>query len=777
MALQHQTQRRVQRQGPRHPAYQLAVAAGAVLGMALLVLTPAWAHFGPKPVSLQGITPPAVPGLVDGPNPIVTDAQRAIVLGKALFWDQAVGSDGIACASCHFQAGADGRVRNQLAPSGRDPVIPTVVFDTSPSGEPRGPNHTLTPEDFPFHQRSDPLNPVSSVTYESDDVVASSGSFGGEFLSAAANVNGDVCDRTADPLFQVQGTGTRKVMSRHAPTVINAAFSYRQLWDGAANNIFNGSSPWGPRDPDAGMWVVTSPSEVEHQSLTLENSALASQAVSPVVSDIEMSCASRSFNDVGRKLIERTPLATQKVHWNDSVLGADALSVPGQSQPGLNTTYGDLIRESFDARYWSHTGVGVFGAPTTGNTEPYTQIEANFALFFGLSIQLYLETLISDQSPFDLSAKDENGVPTDLSESAQAGFEIFRTAHCNLCHIGPVFTSAAVETNAFLVEQDPEAFGNETFAVSTSSNVLTRLSLLGGSAFVDTGFAATGVTPDGADPGLGGSDPFGHPLSFSAQYLQLLAGQTPEVVDPPVFEVRPCDLDLPIARNEPGPHPIYFTEAEGVAPQSQPAIDCFFPDGAYVPLPSVALAELQSTSNTRMREAATHAFKIPTLRNVELTAPYMHDGSMATLEQVIEFYTRGGNHETTGKHFGTVFPQLDLRFDPSLRQALLDFLISLTDERVRYEQAPFDHPELIVPHGHSGNDESVSGGHPLGIDLARDDILWVPAVGAGGLSAPRPTFQTRLTPEPNGTVLLSAGLMALVALVRRKQRIRSSIPL
>jgi len=37
------------------------------------------------------------------------------------------------------------------------------------------------------------------------------------------------------------------------------------------------------------------------------------------------------------------------------------------------------------------------------------------------------------------------------------------------------------------------------------------------------------------------------------------------------------------------------------------------------------------------------AFKTPTLRDVVRTAPYMHDGSLATLEDVIEFYDRGGN--------------------------------------------------------------------------------------------------------------------------------------
>ena len=39
----------------------------------------------------------------------------------------------------------------------------------------------------------------------------------------------------------------------------------------------------------------------------------------------------------------------------------------------------------------------------------------------------------------------------------------------------------------------------------------------------------------------------------------------------------------------------------------------------------------------------TGKFKTPTLREIERTAPYMHDGSIATLEEVVEFYDRGGN--------------------------------------------------------------------------------------------------------------------------------------
>ena len=44
-------------------------------------------------------------------------------------------------------------------------------------------------------------------------------------------------------------------------------------------------------------------------------------------------------------------------------------------------------------------------------------------------------------------------------------------------------------------------------------------------------------------------------------------------------------------------------------------------------------------------EADRYAFKTPTIRNVELTAPYMHDGSLTTLRDVVDFYNRGGGEQ------------------------------------------------------------------------------------------------------------------------------------
>ncbi len=68
---------------------------------------------------------------------------------------------------------------------------------------------------------------------------------------------------------------------------------------------------------------------------------------------------------------------------------------------------------------------------------------------------------------------------------------------------------------------------------------------------------------------------------------------------------------------------------------------------------------------------------------------------------------------------------------------------SLTDERVRWERAPFDHPQLLVPHGHK---KSPDPQHP---ELAQDLLLKIPAVGKDGRDAalgPIKPFQYYLKP-------------------------------
>jgi cytochrome c peroxidase len=66
-------------------------------------------------------------------------------------------------------------------------------------------------------------------------------------------------------------------------------------------------------------------------------------------------------------------------------------------------------------------------------------------------------------------------------------------------------------------------------------------------------------------------------------------------------------------------------------------------------------------------------FKTPTLRNINLTAPYMHDGSMKTLEQVVEYYDKGGDPNRYID--AAIFP---LDFSKQEKADLVEFLKALT---------------------------------------------------------------------------------------------------
>jgi cytochrome c peroxidase len=77
-----------------------------------------------------------------------------------------------------------------------------------------------------------------------------------------------------------------------------------------------------------------------------------------------------------------------------------------------------------------------------------------------------------------------------------------------------------------------------------------------------------------------------------------------------------------------------------------------------------------------------HAFKTPTVRNVALTAPYMHNGVYRTLEEVVEFYDRGGG---TGLGFdlpNQTLPGDRLNLTKREKSELVQFLKALTDASV-----------------------------------------------------------------------------------------------
>jgi len=782
-----------------------------LLGGILLGAIQAQAH-GPQPMSLKNVPLPPVPGLLDGSSPIVVNQAAAIQLGKALFWDVNVGSDGMACGSCHFHAGADRRVKNQLNPGAKSSQPSGQVFAPLPTGPTSGgANYALRVGDFPTFQYSNPLcRPIPAInftcsyyglaegvlTFSTDDVVSSSGTFSGTFNNTSRFTGtSDDCTHSADPVFHVNSTRTRRVEPRNAPTVFNAIFNYRNFWDGRANNIFNGSSPWGERDPNAGVWVKINARTVQKQRLHLINSALASLATAPPLSDSEMACQQRNWPDIGRKLLLRQPLQHQKVHNEDSVLGSLSSSSPGNLQPGLSTTYKQLIMQAFSPKYWSYAGTGFI--PGRPGQAPYNQMEANFAMYFGLALQLYQATLVSDDAPIDRTDRHPvTGVPTwqglgyDAAKIARLtdGASKFINNHCNLCHAGPALTTAAIVPNTTLVTPTPGATygppnalvpygpnalgydyltpGAYAVGINRYINVLSRDNIgaaggSGGGKLHDMGFTNTGVGNPADDPGLGGFDDFGNPLSFSEQYKQYLLGNTVGMVDPGINTIRSCDFVEPVAWDVPFSDNGIFTAPDGLEIDgnregvlrnqncvNQTAGDD--PNGPFTTarIPTVAAANYALANKpAKLALAVEAAFKIPSLRNVELTGPYMHNGSMATLDQVVEFYARHANIDSALKfnliNSTTLSTSVTAAQD---RANVKEFLLALTDERVRYEQAPFDHPEIAVPHGHPGDNQSVTPGNPIDGALADDDYLVVPAVGAGGSTQPLASFDTFLAP-------------------------------
>jgi cytochrome c peroxidase len=118
-----------------------------------------------------------------------------------------------------------------------------------------------------------------------------------------------------------------------------------------------------------------------------------------------------------------------------------------------------------------------------------------------------------------------------------------------------------------------------------------------------------------------------------------------------------------------------------------------FTDNKYYSLGSVAAPGApQDTGRYEVtkREEDRYTYKTPSLRNVSLTAPYMHDGSVATLEQVVDFYDRGGDG---GPNKSKLIYKLNLTTEE--KADLIAFLKSLNGD-LPTVKAPTMYPEVIA---------------------------------------------------------------------------------
>ena len=338
-----------------------------------------------------------------------------------------------------------------------------------------------------------------------------------------------------------------------------------------------------------------------------------------------------------------------------------------------------MIRAAFHEPWWRSTRliqVSADGATTRvvvradGDpaTEEYTLLQYNFALFFGIAVQMYEATLVADDTPWDRFRRENplaadpdlnpwtNTAPNHISRLALFGAHLFNdrtrgpsNIRCSNCHEQAELTDASVRR----------------VAAATNGPVRNR-----DGNVIDKGFNNIGVRPTGNDLGVGASDVFG-PLSHARRLF-------------------------------PGALPATF-------------------DGAAV----------------AKGFGVDGAFKIPSLRNVALTAPYFHNGDARTLREAVELYSRGGNVWPVAQLDATPIEPLGV---PNLTAAEVDaivaFLESLTDERVLFRRAPFDHPQLFVPNGHPG----PPGTRDANLDGLADDLfVEIPAVGASG-GPPLPGF-------------------------------------
>jgi len=824
----------------------------------------------PVPLNTIPVVPASAEVAGSGLNQYIPDtiaARAAVVkLGKALFWDMQVGSNGQACATCHFHAGADNRIANTMS---RGPNSKFNFVETTPPVlTDIGPNQMLTSALFPLHLFNTPDDRFSGVLRTTDDVVGAEGVFDRVFkfngLTPGSGIESSLANVPFPDAngFAVGGVNVRRVTGRNAPTAINAVFNLRNFLDGRARHHFNGVNPFGNLDT-----VVTTPAGTPILRTAvpfvagsvpapfvvtgLNKSSLASQAVGPPTSDFEMSHGTNSavigsgikdFPTLGKKLLDPAlvALGTQLVDPTDSVLTAVSLSPAN----GISDKYTALIQAAFAPEFWNsnHKYTLVGGLPIDGGVGvPATQIEftmmeVNFSLFFGLAVQMYESTLVADQTPFDAflgsiapytranlttAGMQATGAPiasnpAAMTASEKAGMRVFfGKGLCFNCHGGPELTLAGVnalgligvpgEVPEFPVEKmvggQAGQQGTLDFASAGATNnpgtVVLDFDPRG--KRIEISFVPAGSAP-GTAPVVVYDSVFPGVASVGGAAQQLAIGLTATAV-PPIGGIATADfsilaggsriLAISLAQsitNPPtfpplgtytvkvfnGPSGTVLAPAHasnnlvlttvpllydlgfyniGVRPTTDDAgLGGTAPGG--LPLSLAQLAKNTGTSEFTLNPGinlATDpvsningAFKVPGLRNVALTGPYLHNGGKSTIEQVINHYDAGGDfHEA---NIVDLAPEIfELFLSPVEKANLAAFMRALTDPRVANEQAPFDHPSFRYPEG-----QTVAGGG------ATDIINSIPAVGKLGL----PGLATPLPPlkpfdDPAGGSILT----------------------
>lgn len=182
------------------------------------------------------------------------------------------------------------------------------------------------------------------------------------------------------PIFGLQ----RQLTSRAANPAILSMYAPELFWDGRAPSRFT--------DPETGATVIAA------------GGALESQAIAPVLSDVEMAHTDRDWAQVALKLRRSVPMG-----------------LAGELPPDI-------------------------AAALSGRPDYPALFEAAFGddaitpARIGLAIATYERTLVPDQTPFDRFLA---GIPGAMTPQQQQGFNVFQGSDCRICHTPPLFTNNA----------------------------------------------------------------------------------------------------------------------------------------------------------------------------------------------------------------------------------------------------------------------------------------------------------------------------------------------
>ena len=311
---------------------------------------------------------------------------------------------GTACASCHYRFGADARNKNTGAiafqswvtfAADRTPVTtPPTVLPTDTRGEspvfsqrylPAPFNNVITTANFSVSPvDAGRLTPPPAPGLLQHEIIGSQGMVYRLYTGATGGVetskpipptpgNSVRADMFAavsttnpptNPVVDSEGNNrTRQITQRNSPSVVNAVFNDRQFHDGRAESTFNGFSIFGDFDKrvvlkKALLDATGKAVRYEPASIAIVNASLASQAVGPIVNEVEMSYLGRNFHDIAARVLSKQPLSQQRVSPSDSVFAPYANnSVPRGLFDPANTnaklSYRTLIQRAFRKEWWA----------------------------------------------------------------------------------------------------------------------------------------------------------------------------------------------------------------------------------------------------------------------------------------------------------------------------------------------------------------------------------------------------------------------------------------